>query len=186
MHGSLRSGREPTVAADIRVQRLRAFDERVIEELATVLIDCVEGGASVSFMLPLSRQKAGAYWRDVAASAVRGERAVLAAVEPAGSILGTVQVILDLPENQPHRGELAKMLVHRRARRRGVGAALLRGAEECALEEGRNLLVLDTASDAAARLYERHSWQRVGLVPGFALYPDGRPCATTFYFKTLQ
>jgi GNAT superfamily N-acetyltransferase len=174
------------VAADIEVQRLRAFDERVVEELAAVLIDCVEGGASVSFMLPLSRQKAGAYWRDVAASAVRGERAVLAAVEPAGSIVGTVQVILDLPENQPHRGELAKMLVHRRARGRGVGAALLTGAEECALEEGRNLLVLDTASAAAARLYERHGWQRVGLVPGYALYPDGRPCATTFYFKTLQ
>jgi GNAT superfamily N-acetyltransferase len=151
-----------------------------------VLIDCVEGGASVSFMLPLSPQKAGAYWRDVAASAMRGERAVLAAVEPAGSIVGTVQVILDLPENQPHRGDVAKMLVHRRARGRGVGAALLVGAEECALEEGRNLLVLDTASAEAARLYERYGWQRVGLVPGFALYPDGRPCATTFYFKSLR
>jgi GNAT superfamily N-acetyltransferase len=174
------------VAADIRVHRLRAFDERAIEELASLLIYCVEGGASVSFMLPLSRQKAGAYWRDVAASALRGERAVLAAVEPAGSIVGTVQVILSLPENQPHRGELAKMLVHRRARGRGVGAALLAGAEECALEEGRNLLVLDTASAEAARLYERYGWQRVGLVPGFALYPDGRPCATSFYFKSLH
>jgi GNAT superfamily N-acetyltransferase len=139
VRGCLHSGRELTVAADIRVHRLRAFDERAIEELASVLIDCVEGGASVSFMLPLSPQKAGAYWRDVAASAMRGERAVLAAVEPAGSIVGTVQVILDLPENQPHRGDVAKMLVHRRARGRGVGAALLVGAEECALEEGRNL-----------------------------------------------
>jgi GNAT superfamily N-acetyltransferase len=175
-----------TLAAGVRVRRLRAFDERVIEELAAVLIDCVEGGASVSFMLPLSRHKAGAYWREVAASARRGERAVLAAVEPAGSIVGTVQVILDLPENQPHRGDLAKMLVHRRARGKGVGAALLSRAEECALEEGRNLLVLDTASAEAARLYERHGWQRVGLVPGYALYPDGRPCATTFYFKSLK
>ena len=167
------------------VHRLRAFDEQVLGGLAEVLIDCVEGGASVSFMLPLSREKARAYWRGVAESAARGERAVLAAVDAPGTIVGTAQLILDLPENQPHRGDLAKMLVHRRARRAGVGAALLAAAEECAREEGRTLLVLDTASAEAARLYERHGWQRVGQVPGYALFPDGRPCATTFYFKTL-
>jgi GNAT superfamily N-acetyltransferase len=97
-----------------------------------------------------------------------------------------VQVMLNLPENQPHRGDLAKMLVHRRARRRGVGAALLAAAEECARAEGRSLLVLDTASADAERLYEREGWRRVGIVPGYALYPDGRLCATTFYFKPLQ
>jgi len=167
------------------VHRLRAFDEQALGGLAEVLIDCVEGGASVSFMLPLPREKAHAYWRGVAQSAARGERAVLAAVDPLGTIVGTVQLILDLPENQPHRGDLAKMLVHRRARRGGVGAALLAAAEECAREEGRTLLVLDTANAEAARLYERHGWQRVGQVPGYALLPDGRPCATTFYFKTL-
>ena len=167
------------------VHRLRAFDEQVLGGLAEVLIDCVEGGASVSFMLPLPREKARAYWRGVAQSAARGERAVLAAVDPLGTIVGTVQLILDLPENQPHRGDLAKMLVHRRVRRGGVGAALLAAAEECAREEGRTLLVLDTANAEAARLYERHGWQRVGQVPGYALLPDGRPCATTFYFKTL-
>ena len=167
------------------VHRLRAFDEQILGGLAEVLIDCVEGGASVSFMLPLPREKARAYWRGVAQSAARGERAVLAAVDPLGTIVGTVQLILDLPENQPHRGDLAKMLVHRRARRAGVGAALLAAAEECAREEGRTLLVLDTASAEAARLYERHGWQRVGQVPDYALFPDGRPCATTFYFKTL-
>jgi len=150
-----------------------------------VLIDCVEGGASVSFMLPLPRPKAVAYWRGVAQSAERGERAVLAALDAAGTIVGTVQLILDLPENQPHRGDVAKMLVHRRGRRAGVGAALLAAAEECAREEGRSLLVLDTANPEAARLYERNGWQRVGLVPGYALYPDGRPCGTTFYFKSL-
>ena len=170
----------------MRVHRLRSFDERVLEQLEEVLIDCVEGGASVSFMLPLSRQKAGAYWRGVAESAVRGERALLAALDSSGRILGTVQLLLNLPENQPHRGDLAKMLVHRRARRAGVSAALLAAAEECARAEGRSLLVLDTASAEAARLYERHGWQRVGVVPGYALYPDGRPCATTFYFKSLQ
>jgi GNAT superfamily N-acetyltransferase len=137
-------------------------------------------------MLPISRQKAGEYWRAVAQSVARAERAVLAAHDSSGSIVGTVQLILDLPENQPHRGDLAKMLVHRRARRHGVGAALLEAAEECARDEGRSLLVLDTASAEAARLYERHGWQRVGRVPGYALYPDGRPCTTTFYFKSLQ
>ncbi len=168
-----------------RVRRLSSFDEQALDELAEVLIDCVEGGASVSFMLPLSREKAGAYWRSVAESAARGERAVLAAVDALGTIVGTVQLILALPENQPHRGDLAKMLVHRRARGEGVGAALLHAAEECARREQRTLLVLDTASAEAARLYERHGWQRVGQVPGYALFPDGRPCATTFYFKSL-
>jgi GNAT superfamily N-acetyltransferase len=174
------------VPADIRVRRLQAFHEREIGELALVLIDCVEGGASVSFMLPLSQEKAAAYWRGVAESATRGERVVLAAVDERGAIVGTAQVILNLPENQPHRGDLVKMLVHRRARRRGVGAALLAAAEECARAEGRSLLVLDTANADAERLYEREGWRRVGIVPGYALYPDGRLCATTFYFKPLQ
>ncbi|MBV8146225.1 MAG: GNAT family N-acetyltransferase [Gammaproteobacteria bacterium] len=169
----------------VRVQRLRSFDERAVQELAAVLTDCVEGGASVSFMLPLPAHKAEGYWREVAASAMRGERLVVAAHDGAG-IVGSVQVLLDLPENQPHRAELAKMLVHRRARRRGVGSALLTAAEECAREAGRTLLVLDTASAEAARLYARHGWQRVGVVPDYALYPDGRPCATTFFFKSLR
>ena len=170
----------------IRVCRLDAVHEREIVELAEVLIDCVEGGASVSFMWPLSREKAGTYWRGVAESASRGERVLLAARDAAGTIVGTVQLMLGLPENQPHRADLAKMLVHRRARRQGVGAALLATAEECARHEGRSLLLLDTANADAERLYERRGWQRVGIVPGFALYPDGRPCATTFYFKSLE
>jgi GNAT superfamily N-acetyltransferase len=137
-------------------------------------------------MLPLSRARAGAYWRCVADSTARGERVVLAAADGAGRIVGTVQLILDLPENQPHRADLAKMLVHRRARRQGIGAALLRAAEHCARQAGRSLLVLDTASAEADRLYERQGWQRVGLIPDYALYPDGRPCATTFFFKSLS
>jgi GNAT superfamily N-acetyltransferase len=173
------------VTPAIRVRRVDAFHEREIIELAEVLIDCVEGGASVSFMLPLSREKAGAYWRSVAESARHGERLVMVALDAAGAIVGTVQLMLNLPENQPHRGDLAKMLVHRRARRAGVGAALLAAAEACAREQGRTLLVLDTASAEAARLYQRQGWQRVGDIPGYALFPDGRPCATTFYFKAL-
>jgi GNAT superfamily N-acetyltransferase len=94
-------------------------------------------------------------------------------------------VITDQPENQPHRGDLAKMLVHRRARRLGVGAALLGAAEAGARAAGKTLLVLDTASDDAERLYERGGWQRCGVIPGYALLPDGPPCATTYYFKFL-
>jgi GNAT superfamily N-acetyltransferase len=140
----------------------------------------------VSFMPPLSQQRAIAYWRGVCASAARGERRLLAAYDAADTIVGTVQLVLDLPENQPHRGELAKMLVHRCARRRGVGAALLIAAEREAHRAGRTLLVLDTASSAAERLYLRHGWQRCGVIPDYALWPDGRPCATTVCFKSLR
>ena len=150
-----------------------------------MLIDCVEGGASVSFVLPMRRAKAEAFWRDAAASVARGERIVLAAEDETG-IVGTVQVISAEPENQPHRGDLAKMLVHRRARRRGIGAALLEGAERAARDAGKTLLVLDTASDDAERLYARRGWQRVGEIPRYALLPDGAPCATRIFFKTLD
>ena len=169
----------------IRIRCLQTIGEREIEGLSDVLIDCVEGGASVSFMLPMSRAKADAFWRSMAASVARGERVVLAAEDAAG-IVGTAQVILAQPENQPHRGDLAKMLVHRRARRRGVGAALLAAAERSALSAGKTLLVLDTASDDAERLYARQGWQRCGEIPNYALWPDGRPCATTFFYKFLR
>ena len=175
-----------SVTDAIRIRRLQTIGEREIEGLSDVLIDCVEGGASVSFMLPMSRAKADAFWRGTAASVVRGERIVLAAEDAAGTIVGTAQVILAQPENQPHRGDLAKMLVHRHARRRGVGAALLAAAERSALSAGKTLLVLDTASDDAERLYARQGWQRCGQIPNYALWPDGRPCATTFFYKFLR
>jgi GNAT superfamily N-acetyltransferase len=175
-----------TVSDAIRIRCLESFGDREIQGLSDVLIDCVEGGASVSFMLPMTRAKAEAFWRRTAASAARGERVVLAAEDPAGEIVGTAQIILEQPENQPHRGDLAKMLVHRRARRRGVGAALLVAAERSALDAGKTLLVLDTASDDAERLYGRNGWQPCGQVPDYALLPDGRPCATTFFYKFLR
>jgi GNAT superfamily N-acetyltransferase len=160
--------------------------EREIEGLSDVLIDCVEGGASVGFMSPMSRAKAAAYWREVSKSVARGERIVITAEDAAGAIVGTVQLLLDVPENQLHRGDVAKMLVHRRARRRGLGAALLAAAEDCARSAGRTLLVLDTASGDAERLYRRQGWQRCGRIPEYALFPDGTPCATTVYFKSLR
>ena len=171
---------------DVQIRSLQTIGDREIQGLSDVLIDCVEGGASVSFMLPMSRAKAEAYWRSTAASLARGERVVLAAEDAAGAIVGTVQVLLDQPENQPHRGDLAKMLVHRRARRRGVGAALLAAAEHRALSAGKTLLVLDTASDDAERLYARHGWQPCGQISDYALLPNGTPCATTFFFKFLH
>lgn len=170
----------------IQIRRLQTIGEREIQGLSDVLIDCVEGGASVSFMLPISRAKAETFWRNAAASVARGERVVLSAEDETGSIVGTVQIILAQPENQPHRGDLAKMLVHRRARRRGIGAALLIAAERSALDAGKTLLVLDTASDDAERLYARQGWQRCGIIPNYALLPDGRPCATTYFFKSLR
>jgi GNAT superfamily N-acetyltransferase len=175
-----------TMSGTIRVQTLESFGDREIQGLSDVLIDCVEGGASVSFMLPMPRAKAEAYWRTVADSMARGERKVFVAEDGAGVMLGTVQLLLDQPENQPHRGDVAKMLVHRRARKQGVGKALLAAAERSALEAGKTLLVLDTVTGSDGyRLYERHGWQRVGEIPNYALWPDGRLCPTTVFYKPL-
>lgn len=168
------------------LRRLHAVEEAQIEELADVLIDCVEGGASVGFMRPLTRERAVAFWRRVAKGVATGQRVLLVAEDALG-ICGTVQLLFDLPENQPHRADLAKMQVHRRARRRGLGEALLRAAEATAKECGKTLLVLDAVTDGdAARLYERLGWVRVGQVPNFALMPDGAPCSTTYYFRRLD
>jgi GNAT superfamily N-acetyltransferase len=174
------------VPGTIQIRCLQTIGDREIQGLSDVLVDCVEGGASVSFLLPMTHAKAETFWRSAAASATRGERVLLAAEDAAGAIVGTVQVILAQPENQPHRGDLAKMLVHRRARRRGIGAALLDAAERAALGAGKTLLVLDTASGDAERLYARHGWQRCGQIPNYALWPDGTFCATTVFFKFLR
>jgi GNAT superfamily N-acetyltransferase len=168
------------------IRRLNEVDESKIDQLADVLIDCVDGGASVSFMLPLTRERAVSFWRKVAAGVAAGDRALLVAEDERG-VCGTVQLILDLPENQPHRADLVKMLVHRRARKRGLGAALMRAAEGLARDCGRTLLVLDAVTGGdAERLYERLGWVRVGVVPHFALMPDGRPCGTTYFFRDLR
>jgi GNAT superfamily N-acetyltransferase len=167
------------------VRRLDAVSEAQIHDLADVLIDCVDSGASVSFMHPLPREKALAFWRRVADGVARRERALLVAQDASG-IVGTVQLILEQAENQPHRADVAKMLVHRRARRHGLGAELMRMAEQVAREEGKTLLVLDTASGDAERLYERMGWQRCGVIPGYALMPDGALCDTTYFYRELR
>jgi GNAT superfamily N-acetyltransferase len=167
------------------VQRLTAVTEAHVQDLADVLIDCVDGDASVGFMHPLPRDKALAFWRRVADGVARGERALMVASDAAG-IVGTVQLVLDQPDNQPHRADLCKMLVHRRARCLGLGQALVLAAHEAARTAGKTLLVLDTASAEAKRLYARCGWLACGEVPDYALLPRGGYCATQFYFKRLD
>jgi GNAT superfamily N-acetyltransferase len=174
------------MAESIQVRTLSGLSDSEIRELSEVLIDCVEGGASVSFMLPITRATADAFWRNVGQSVARGERILLIGEDSAGRIMGTVQIVFAEAENQPHRADIAKMLVHRRARKHGVGAALLAAAESAALNAGRTVLVLDTASDDAERLYARLGWQRCGVIPGYALLPGGGLCNTTFYYRTLS
>ena len=159
-----------------------------VQALADLLLDCVEGGASVSFMHPLPRAKAIGFWQGVLASAARGERIVLVAEDAeSGGIVGTVQVVLDTPENQPHRADVAKTLVHRSARRRGGGAALMRAVEAAARQAGKTLLVLDTVTGGdAERLYARLGWQRCGEIPGYALWPRGGLCSTTVFYRVLE
>lgn len=167
------------------IRRLHAPTDAELRGLAGVLCDCVAGGASVGFMQPLDESRALAFWRGVAADVAAGGRALLVAEDEAG-IAGTVQLALALPENQPHRADLAKMLVHRRARRHGLGAALMRAAEALALDCGRQLLVLDTVTGGdAERLYARLGWQRCGEIPRFALLPQGGLCGTTVFYKAL-
>jgi GNAT superfamily N-acetyltransferase len=170
---------------DVTVRRIGAEEAAAHSEaLADVLIDCVEGGASVSFMLPLPREKAVAFWRDVADGVARRERVLLVAENGAGRIIGTVQMIVSQPDNQPHRADIAKMLVHRSARRSGVAQRLLAAIDEVAREEGKSVLVLDTVTGGdAERLYARAGWLRVGTIPKYALMPDGAFCGTTLFYK---
>jgi GNAT superfamily N-acetyltransferase len=166
------------------ISRPSPVTEAQVQGLAGLLIDCVEGGASVSFMHPLSFAKALNFWRLAAAAVARGERALLLAEDDQG-VVGTLQLILDQPENQPHRADLSKMLVHRRSRRQGLGAALLLAAENLARDRGKSLLVLDTASGDAERLYSKLGWQRCGVIPGYALLPHGGLCDTTYFYRNI-
>jgi len=175
------------VSVPARVRPARPAEAAtLVPALAELLIDCVAAGASISFMHPLGRERAEAFWRGVTDGAARGERVLLVAEDPAGAVVGTVQVVLALPENQPHRGEIAKLLVHPRARRRGIAAALMAAADDAARAAGRTLLVLDTVTGGdAERLYARLGWQRCGVIPDFALWPHGGFCSTTVFYKPL-
>jgi GNAT superfamily N-acetyltransferase len=157
-----------------------------IDALCELLIDSVASGASVGYLAPMTVPKAHPFWQGVIASVALGECLLLVARSPEGRIDGTVQVALVQKENQRHRAEVCKLLVHRRARCQGLGAQLMQAAEAAALAAGRSLLVLDTATPEAERLYERQGWQRGGHIPGYALMPDGSPCGTTLYYKAIR
>ena len=168
------------------IRRLGAAETRAaVPALGEVLLDCVRGGASVSFMADITRDEAEAFWLGVAQAAADDGRAVLVA-EDGDGVLGVVEVIPAGSPNQPHRADIAKMLVHRRARRRGVGEALMRAAEAAARDMGKTLLTLDTVTGGVAeRLYARLGWVAVGSIPDYALMPDGAMCATTVFYKAL-
>jgi len=171
---------------EIDVRRLDADGVRAhVDGLASVLVDCVVGGASVSYLAPFSVEDGRAVVADWAEEVDGGRRLLLAAFA-GDELVGTVQVVPATPPNQPHRADIAKLLVHRSARRRGVARLLMARAEAEARAVGKTLLVLDTVTgDAAERLYEHLGWTRVGVIPGYALYPDGRPCATTVFWKNV-
>ncbi len=168
------------------VRRLNAAEAGLwLGELAAILVDCVEGGASVSFMSPFPQSDAEEFFRKVIREIEANERILLAAFLD-GKLAGTVQVLLAMPPNQPHRAGISKLLVLRSARRFGLGAALMRSAEQCAREAGKTLLVLDTVSGSAAeRLYESLGWIKAGVIPNYALFPDGSLCDAAIFWKAI-
>jgi len=165
------------------IESLRESSE-TIAALAELLVEATALGASVGFLHPLDPEKAAAFWRASLSEAAAGRRIVLGARD-GGALVGTVTLVFAQPENQPHRADVQKLLVARSHRRRGIGQRLMAEAESCAAHSGRSLLVLDTATADAARLYERTGWNLTGDVPGYALLPNGEPCATTIYWKTV-
>ena len=170
---------------------VRALDaagaEARIAALAQILAECVEDGGGVSFLAPLARDKAEAFWRGVVDGLRAGDRILLVAEDATtGATLGTVQVALAWQENAPHRGEVCKMLVGRAWRRLGIGERLLRAAEEHARAAGRTLLTLDTFTGGnAERFYERLGWTRAGVIPDYALFPHGGMGGTTLFYRRL-
>ncbi|MEO8660940.1 MAG: GNAT family N-acetyltransferase [Bryobacteraceae bacterium] len=158
---------------------------RYVTDLAAVLLDCVEGGASVSFLASLSQAEAEFFFEGALDGVQRGERILLAAFLDS-QLVGTVQVLTAMPPNQPHRADIAKLLVLRSARGKGIGRQLMEEAEAASIRAGKTLLVLDTATgDPAETLYTRLGWNRVGVIPGYAVYPNGSPCDTTVFWKEL-
>lgn len=156
-----------------------------LPDLCEVLSDCVNGGASVGFMLPFMPEDARGFWQDVAEAVGKG-RTLHAVAECDGKVLGTVQLGLATKPNQLHRGDVMKLLVHRDARGLGLSRKLMACVETEAVRNRLRLLVLDTATGSEAEMiYPRLGWQRVGVVPDFALFPDGRSCDTTFFYKRL-
>lgn len=164
---------------------IQILDTSHRDALSDLLIEAVTSGASVSFMHPISREKADGFWDRALAAADRDERVVLGAFDGA-TLVGTVTLLLDCPDNQPHRAEIAKLITRLSHRGRGIATALMRAAEALAVERSRGLLVLDTATDGgAAALYERVGYTLAGVVPDYAYKPHGGLSGTAFYWKRI-
>ena len=171
-------------APEVRIEPLRSSPE-TIDALAALLCEVVDGGASVSFMAPLARHDAATFWTRSLAAADEGGRVVLGAMEE-NQLVGTVTLHLDCPPNQPHRGEIAKMMTRVSHRGRGIATDLMREAERIAVDRGRTLLTLDTADeDGAGPFYEKLGFIRAGGIPNFALKPYGGFCGTIIYWKRI-
>lgn len=168
------------------VRIISADDVRACrQDLAALLADCVGGGASIGFMSPFTIEEAAAWW-DGICPAVEAGRTVLFAAYLGGELVGSAQLGVDMPPNQRHRGDVKKVIVHRAARRHGIGGELMATIDAEARRRGRTLLVLDTATGSdAERLYERQGWTRAGTIPDYAMWPDGRLCGTTLMWKRL-
>lgn len=167
--------------------RIVSAEERdaLIPGLSDVLSDCIEGGASLGFMLPFPVTQAESYWTEIFDSVAKGHM-ILAVAQKGDRVVGTVQVGLAQKPNQPHRGDLMKLLVHRSARGLGLSRKLMEAVEAEAAARGRSLLVLDTATGSEAEaIYPRFGWQRVGVIPDYALWPQGGFCSTTLFYKQI-
>jgi GNAT superfamily N-acetyltransferase len=170
----------------IEIRQLNtAAGREYVEALADVLLDCVEGGASVSFMASLTKRDAERFFDEVTDGVARRDRILLAALEDS-KLVGTVQIVFATPPNQPHRADIAKLLVRRSARGRGIGTLLMQHAEQSSRAAGKTLLVLDSVTGGdGEKLYMRMGWTRVGVIPNYALFPDGTLCDTTYFYKEL-
>jgi GNAT superfamily N-acetyltransferase len=170
----------------VEVRELGAPEAReCIAALGEVLLDCVQGGASVSFMASLSKAQAEAFFETAVESVRRGERILLAAFIHK-QLVGTVQILTAMPPNQPHRADIAKLLVVRSARGQGIATRLMQHVEQASRVAGKTLLVLDTVTGGdAEKLYTRLEWNKAGVIPNYALFPDGKPCDTTIFWKQL-
>ena len=174
----------PSEAPNLLIRPLGSAPETVAG-LAELLIEAAASGASVSFMHPLEPEIAAAFWTRSLVAADAGERVVLGAFECA-QLVGTVTLLLDFPPNQPHRGEIAKLLTRLSHRRRGIARALMLEAERIAVARGRTLLTLDTGTDdGAGPLYEKLGFTRAGVIPEYAYKPYGGLQGTIIYWKRI-
>ncbi len=170
----------------IEVRQLSAAQaRRHLPALAQVLFECVAAGASVSFMAPFSMSAAERFFESLLNEIDASKRILLAAFSD-GTLVGTVQIVTSTPPNQLHRADIAKLLVSPSARHQGIATRLMERVEEAGRLAGKTLLVLDTVTGGSAeRLYTRLGWTRVGVIPNYAMFPDGTWCDTTIFYKNV-